>query len=45
MKTIAKVLESMLSKSATRTWDIESPTLTPQVGPERSWGWDPAVEL
>jgi len=39
MKTIAKVLESMLSKPATPTWSIDSPTLTPQVGPTQVWGW------
>ena len=33
MKTISKVLESMLSKPATRTWDIQTPALKPQVGP------------
>jgi hypothetical protein len=41
MKTISKVLESMLSKPATPTWDIQAPTLKPQVGPEAGWGWSP----
>lgn len=45
MKTLAKVLESMLSKPATPSWNAEVIVLKPQIGPERSWGWDPAAEL
>jgi hypothetical protein len=41
MKTIAKVLESMLSKPATPTWNASSPSLSPQVGPTQSWTWGP----
>ncbi|HEU4329479.1 MAG TPA: hypothetical protein VFR40_00085 [Lapillicoccus sp.] len=41
MKTISKVLESMLSKPATRTWDIQTPALKPQVGPTQGWSWGP----
>jgi hypothetical protein len=41
MKTIAKVLEDMLSKPATPTWTTSGPVLKPQVGPEAGWGWGP----
>jgi hypothetical protein len=42
MKTIAKVLESMLSKPAIPTWDTTrhpAPTLPAQLGPTQIWGW------
>jgi hypothetical protein len=42
MKTIAKVLESMLSKPAIPTWDTPRPSVQPlpsQVGPTQMWGW------
>jgi hypothetical protein len=41
MKTLAKVLESMLSKPATPSWNTEGPVLRPQVGPDGNWGWGP----
>jgi hypothetical protein len=41
MKTLAKVLETMLSKPATPTWDTKGPALMPQVGPTAGWGWGP----
>ena len=43
MKTIAKVLESMLSKPATPSWNTQGPLVRPQVGPEAGWRWDPSV--
>ncbi len=39
MKTITKVLENMLSKSATPTWTVSEPTLTAQFGPTQVWSW------
>jgi hypothetical protein len=43
MKTIAKVLESMLTKPATTTWSASAPASTtplrPYVGPTQQWGW------
>ena len=39
MKTIAKVLETMLSKPATPTWNASGPSLPPQVGPTQQWIW------
>jgi hypothetical protein len=43
MKTIAKVLESMLSKPATPTWSASAPTtvatLRSYVGPTQAWTW------
>ena len=39
MKTIAKVLESMLSKPATSTWNAAGPSVPPQLGPTGVWGW------
>jgi hypothetical protein len=43
MKTIAKVLESMLTKPATPTWTASAPTpvttLRAQVGPTQAWTW------
>jgi hypothetical protein len=39
MKTIAKVLESMLSKPATPTWNASGPSAPPQLGPTGVWGW------
>ncbi len=42
MKTLAKVLETMLSKPATPTWNAAAPAvLKPQVGPTQQWGWGP----
>ncbi|MEP6649002.1 MAG: hypothetical protein ABJA74_03700 [Lapillicoccus sp.] len=41
MKTIAKVLEDMLSKPATPTWTTNGPVTRPQVGPDGIWGWGP----
>ena len=41
MKTLAKVLESMLSKPATPSWDADVAALKPQVGPTQGWGWAP----
>lgn len=41
MKTIAKVLESMLSKPTTPSWNAEGPAVPPQVGPEGIWLWTP----
>lgn len=45
MKTLAKVLETMLSKPATPTWTASGTTsvtvLKPQVGPTQQWGWGP----
>ena len=41
MKTLAKVLETMLSKPATPTWTTDGPALRPQVGPTQGWGWGP----
>lgn len=43
MKTISKVLESMLSKPATPTWNASTSALKPQVGPESGWGWNPYI--
>ncbi len=39
MKTITKVLENMLSKSATPTWTASGPSVPPQIGPMQGWGW------
>jgi hypothetical protein len=39
MKTLAKVLETMLSKEATPTWTVSGPQLRPEVGPTQGWGW------
>ena len=39
MKTLAKVLETMLSKPATPTWTASGPSLPPQIGPMQGWGW------
>ena len=43
MKTISKVLESMLSKPATPTWTATGPSvptsLSAQVGPTQAWTW------
>jgi hypothetical protein len=39
MKTIAKVLESMLTKPATPTWNASGPSLPPQAGPVGQWNW------
>jgi hypothetical protein len=39
MKTIAKVLETMLSKPATPTWNSSGPSVPPQLGPTGVWGW------
>jgi hypothetical protein len=41
MKTLAKVLETMLSKPATPAWTTDGPALPPQVGPTQGWGWGP----
>jgi hypothetical protein len=41
MNTLAKVLETMLSKPATATWNTSGPALKPQVGPTAGWGWGP----
>jgi hypothetical protein len=41
MKTITKVLESMLSKPATPSWTTAGPVAKPQVGPESGWSWGP----
>ena len=43
MKTLAKVLESMLSKPATPSWNTEGPVLKPQIGPERQLGLGPVT--
>lgn len=40
MKTIAKVLESMLTKDATQSWTVRTPA-TP--GATNIWHWDPVV--
>ena len=39
MTTIAKVLETLLSKPATPSWNTAGPALKPQIGPEAVWGW------
>jgi hypothetical protein len=39
MKTIAKVLESMLSKPATPTWTSAKPVIPAEMGPTQGWGW------
>ena len=41
MKTIAKVLESMLTKDATQSWDGRAVS-TP--APEGIWWWTPNAE-
>ena len=41
MKTIAKVLEAMLTKPATPSWNTAGPVLKPQVGPTQGWSWGP----
>lgn len=39
MKTITKVLENMLSKPATPTWNAGGPSLPPHIGPVHQWNW------
>jgi hypothetical protein len=41
MKTLTKVLETMLSKEATPAWTTDGPSLPPQIGPVHQWGWGP----
>jgi len=36
MKTIAKVIESMLTKDATQQWDVK---VISQMGATSTWGW------
>jgi hypothetical protein len=43
MKTIAKVLESMLSKPATPSWTTQGPVVRNQIGPDSIWKWEPSV--